>query len=1012
MNRRRALCLLIFVMLGSLALAAFSATAAVIPVTTTANDGPGSLREALLNASDGDTVEIQVEGNISLFDPLPNLSKVITIDGPGADRLSISPAPASNAVASTAFSVDFGTVVSINSLTVTGFNHAVENHGTLSVAKCNFTRNHGGFGPLDQYGGIYNDGTLNVNQSTISNNTAVGLADGRGGGIANLGALSVVNSTISGNVAKGANGVDGLFLTKHNSDVATDADSQNYYQIVDPNGTRQTLGDWWAANGFSAIDGSAPGEAKAAYLNNNDLAFGRDMHILAVGSKVGSYVANYSIDPLGPDQNPLSADAANAKDPVRALATVCMEYSPIENDPQQRATVKFFVYNGVSSTATRIGGVDLDGNGKKFTPQLCTVCHGGLLPALSQGVTPGLEDIVNMGSHFREFDIASFKFSRPGTFVDDPSRSIPTTDEEAAFKRLNQLVLAANPSPAMQELIEGWYGGPGLPSPVQDTGFVPSGWNNPGDARVAQLYRDVISTSCRTCHVAQSIDFRTYDSFKLFRSVIAAEVLSNPAKVMPNAKVTFFNFWREGRQFALADFEGPDWTPIGTDSIFGSSGGGASGGGIYTTIGTANIVNSTIVLNRAVAGVGVANQPDAVGGGGFLTSNPPSFTTLSNDIVANNFNFDVRAFGSQDVSADAFFSSGGFNLFGHADVEVLLSDLVNIADPQISALAFNGGPTETHTLLPGSPAIEHGGPATDPVTGDPISTDQRGLLRPVDDPLIAPADGGNNSDIGAVEVQSALFLNISTRLAVEKGDNVLIGGFIITGSPKTVLLRAIGPSLGEFGISNPLPDPVLELHEPNGIIITNDNWRDSQEQEITDTGIPPSDDRESAILGTFEPGAYTAIVRGNDDTTGVALVEAYGIDGGMDGQLANISTRGLVQTGDNVLIGGVILGPDQTVTASVVVRAIGPSLVDQGISDPLQDPTLELHDSNGDVISSNDDWTDSPDKQFIIDKGLAPPDTRESAAVLFAAPGAFTAVVRGKGDTTGVALVEAYNVSP
>ena len=170
-------------------------------------------------------------------------------------------------------------------------------------------------------------------------------------------------------------------------------------------------------------------------------------------------------------------------------------------------------------------------------------------------------------------------------------------------------------------------------------------------------------------------------------------------------------------------------------------------------------------------------------------------------------------------------------------------------------------------------------------------------------------------------------LNISTRLDILTDEKVLIGGFIITGSsPKKVILRAIGPSLQLAGLTGVLADPVLELHEPDGTVITNDNWKDTQEQEIIDTGLQPSDDLESAIVATLDPGAYTAIVRGVDSGTGVGLVEAHDIDQTADCELANVSTRGFVQAGDNVMIGGFILGGDAIESSEVIVRAIGPSL--------------------------------------------------------------------------------------
>jgi autotransporter-associated beta strand protein len=255
-------------------------------------------------------------------------------------------------------------------------------------------------------------------------------------------------------------------------------------------------------------------------------------------------------------------------------------------------------------------------------------------------------------------------------------------------------------------------------------------------------------------------------------------------------------------------------------------------------------------------------------------------------------------------------------------------------------------------------------------------------------------------------------LNISTRLDILTGDKVLIGGFIITGpSPKEVILRAIGPSLELSGLTGVLADPVLELHAPDGTVIINNNWKDTQEQEIIDTGLEPSDDLESAIVATLDPGAYTAIVRGVDNGTGVGLVEAYDIDQAEDSELANVSTRGFVQTGDNVMIGGFILGGDAIESSVVIVRAIGPSLGPFGVTDPLQDPILELHDQDGTLIASNDNWKDSQELE-IEAIGLAPTDDRESVIAATLMPNAYTAIVLGNNNTTGVGLVEVYRLQP
>ncbi len=268
--------------------------------------------------------------------------------------------------------------------------------------------------------------------------------------------------------------------------------------------------------------------------------------------------------------------------------------------------------------------------------------------------------------------------------------------------------------------------------------------------------------------------------------------------------------------------------------------------------------------------------------------------------------------------------------------------------------------------------------------------------------------------------------NISTRDNVLTGDDVMIGGFIVTGGtePKKVIVRAIGPSLSDATppVSGALGDPVLELHHTVGgideIIASNDNWKSDQQAEIEATGVPPTNDLESAIVTTLAPqdlvvtgsGEYTAIVRGINGTTGIALVEVFDLDDPLTttSELANISTRGFVSTGDNVLIGGFIIGPGLS-DGKVLIRAIGPSLNDAGVPTPLQDPTLELHNEDGTMVVLNDNWRDSAETE-ILETGLAPRDDAESAILATLVPGNYTFIIRGVNDTTGVALVEAFHL--
>jgi hypothetical protein len=426
------------------------------------------------------------------------------------------------------------------------------------------------------------------------------------------------------------------------------------------------------------------------------------------------------------------------------------------------------------------------------------------------------------------------------------------------------------------------------------------------------------------------------------------------------------------------------------------------GGGIFDS-GNLQITSSTIVHNSASA------NPEAFGGG--IYSLAP--TTADSNIIALNI-----ASTGPDFTGGGGLQSMGYNIIGNnADAVISSQPTDQIGtptapiDPLLGPLTDNGGPTLTHALQAGSPAINGGDPAAPP-------QDQRGYGR-----VGVP-------DVGAFEyggVAPTTLGNISSRAFVQTSDNVVIGGFIVQGTePKRVMIRVIGPELTQYGVPNVLADPTLELHDCTGALIaSNDNWvttiiggiiTANQVEDIRTSGYVPRDGRESAIIADLAPGNYTAIVRGVNNTTGVALVEVYDLSGNTSSILGNISTRSFVQTGDNVMIGGFIIQGTQP--KRVIIRAIGPELTQYGVPNALANPTLELHDSTGALIAANDNW------QFTIiggiitqDQGLeirnsghAPGNPLESAIIADLPPGNYTAILRGVNNTNGVALVEVYDL--
>ena len=457
-----------------------------------------------------------------------------------------------------------------------------------------------------------------------------------------------------------------------------------------------------------------------------------------------------------------------------------------------------------------------------------------------------------------------------------------------------------------------------------------------------------------------------------------------------------------------------------TDSTI--SGNAASFGGGMFSFGTVNVTNCTFSANSAVT----IGSTSGVGGG---ISNGNGTVNVRNTIIAKN----TAANGGPDYNG--MLTSQGYNLIGNSSgggaITPLTGDQIGTAaspiDPLLGPLQDNGGATFTQALLFGSKAIDGG-------HSSGSATDQRGtgFPRTFNDPNVPNASGGDGADNGAFELQTVAptpapgtLANISTRLQVGTGNNVLFAGFIVKGTvPKKVIIRSAGPSLTPFGITGALANPRLELHDANNTIGTNDNWQTTQlggvitsdqVAAIGMSGAAPANPQEPAIIATLAPGSYTAIVNGVGDTQGIATVELYDLSPNNGAVLANISTRGLIQTGNQVMIGGFIVSGQPT---KVVIRATGPSLVPFGIPNALPNPRLELHDSNGALIGKNDDWQTtqlggiitSDQSAAIQSSGLAPSNAKESAIIATLPPGSYTAISQDVNGATGVGLLEVYAV--
>ena len=409
----------------------------------------------------------------------------------------------------------------------------------------------------------------------------------------------------------------------------------------------------------------------------------------------------------------------------------------------------------------------------------------------------------------------------------------------------------------------------------------------------------------------------------------------------------------------------------------------------------------------------------------------PCVTGEKLPITTRILNFKVTArdniFGGHSIDAmkiDVIDSGAGFAVtapntavsFPGGSTQTVTWDIANSTAPEINtthvniALTTDGG----NTFVPLATNVPNDG--SESVVIPNVNSSTARIKVEAAGNIFFDISNENFSIVSTIPPQAQL-LNISSRARVQTADSVLIGGFIITGTdPKQVVLRAIGPSMtvGGTPVTGRMQDPVLELrNSSNALVTSNDNWKDSPERaQIEGSGIAPTDDRESAILRTLAPGNYTVVLRGKNDTTGIALVEVYDLGTPANSILANISSRSFVEAGDNVLIGGFIAGlasGNNPIGTSIVVRALGPSLKSQ-LPNALDDPTLELRDSNGNVLANNDNWKDSPERTQIENSGLAPSNDAESAIIRTVTPAPYTAIVRGRNGGIGVGVVEVYNV--
>jgi hypothetical protein len=1051
--------------------------AVAITVTNTsdgAEPGPaGSLRKAISDAAAGDTIDFAVPSGefINLTAGQLLIAKNVTIVGPGARNLTITGNNASGI-----FEVSKDVTMKLSGLTLSGgfattrgsfevkLGGAIYNLGNLTITACRITGNRAsssfstGFG--DAHGaGIYNGGrgTLTMRDSEISSNVCDAQTSS-GAGLYNNGLANLTNCTVSnnqllvtGNNFGRASGA-GIFNTGGSTGGVPDFGTLNLVNCTINNNYFPTSADPNAAGAGGGIFNSSTVNLRNTIVAQNrgttdgpDLYDNSSSDFTSQGHNLIGIIDNSGAGWITDPNNPNHDYTGTAAQPLvpGLVDPGSGTFAPVNNGgptdtvallPTSPAVDKGddvvlgAPYNlttdqrgpGFSrklAAHTDIGAFELDEpqvgpdfvvtNTDEHTDGLCGVADCTLLEALNASNANASGNSIVFAPGVSGTIINSSRFGRPITHpltIIGPGARTLAIDGQGKARIFEVKAGAGSVTISGLTLANGKaVTAGGSTFPVGSGGAI----------------LNAASLTLTDCTLIGN------------SSVVHGGAILNNGSSSGNATLTLNNCTLTGNSSTasggailnLGAASGHATLSV-TNCTLSANFASQYGGAIYndgTNAGNAALTLTNCTFNQ--------NTATLVAGGIYNDASNPGQALGAATLTVRNTIFRAGASGVNLVNDQGTITSQGSNLSSDAaggDAATGPGGLLNQAedirntDPQLGPLQSNGGPTDTVALQANSPAINAGNDSFAP------SSDQRGQPRV------------GVSDIGAFEFNPnptpsptptatptpapGVLGNVSTRLQVGTWNNVLFAGFIIQGNAsKTLLIRSAGPSLTQFGIPGALGDPLLELHDANNTIGTNDNWQTTQiggvinadqAAAIQNSGAPPLNPAEPAIIATLPAGSYSAIVQGVGGTQGVATVEVYDLTQNNGSVLANISTRGFIQTGDNVMIGGFIVVGN---ASKVLVRATGPSLIPFGINNALANPQLELHDGNG-TLAANDDWQTtqiggiiaSDQSADIQSSGLAPSNPAESTIIATLAPGNYTAIAQGVNGGTGVGLIEVF----